>query len=89
MEPYDAMLMPTSAIIAPRLSEIAEDNDFFRLNALVLRNTSTINFLDGCALSIPCHLPGEAPVGLMLAGMPLADFRLFALGQTIEALLAD
>ena len=88
IEPYDALLMPTSPIIAPRLDEIGEDQDFFRLNGLVLRNTSAINFLDGCALSIPCHLAGEPPVGLMLAAGPLADPRLFALGQGIEWALA-
>ena len=88
IEPYDALLMPTSPIVAPRLEEISEDHDFFRLNALVLRNTSAINFLDGCGLSIPCHRPGEPPVGLMLAGGPLADSRLFALGQSIETVLA-
>jgi aspartyl-tRNA(Asn)/glutamyl-tRNA(Gln) amidotransferase subunit A len=88
MQDYDAMLMPTSAITAPRVEEIIEDQDFFRLNALVLRNTSAINFLDGCALSVPCHLPGEPPVGLMLAGAPLADSRIFALGQSIETALA-
>ena len=87
IEPYDALLMPTSPIVAPRLDQIAEDHDFFRLNALVLRNTSAINFLDGCALSIPCHRAGEAPVGLMLAGRPLEDARIFALGQSIESVL--
>ena len=29
---------------------------------LLLRNPSAINMLDGCALSLPCHVPGELPV---------------------------
>ena len=39
----------------------------------MLRNPSVINFLDGCALSVPCHAPGEAPVGLMIAGLAMQD----------------
>ena len=33
---------------------------------LLLRNTSVVNMLDGCAISIPCHSPGELPCGLMI-----------------------
>jgi hypothetical protein len=29
--------------------------EFFRVNALLLRNTSVVNMLDGCAISIPCQ----------------------------------
>jgi len=54
----------------------------------MLRNPSLINFLDGCALSIPCHRPGEAPVGLMLAAAGGADQRLLALGLALEAALS-
>ena len=42
------------------------DEEFFRVNALLLRNPSVVNMLDGCAISIPCHAPGELPVGLMI-----------------------
>jgi aspartyl-tRNA(Asn)/glutamyl-tRNA(Gln) amidotransferase subunit A len=33
---------------------------------LLLRNPSNVNFLNGCAISIPCHAPDELPVGLMI-----------------------
>jgi Asp-tRNA(Asn)/Glu-tRNA(Gln) amidotransferase A subunit family amidase len=42
------------------------DVAFFKANGLLLRNTSAINVLDGCAISIPCHQAGELPMGLML-----------------------
>ena len=45
-----------------------DDDAFGRVNALILRNPSAFNFLDACALSLPCHPRGSAPVGLMLAG---------------------
>ena len=53
----------------------------------MLRNTSLINFLDGCALSLPMHLPGEAPAALMLAGCAGTDARVLALGLAVQALL--
>ncbi|MGA8156091.1 MAG: hypothetical protein WB822_07725, partial [Rhodoplanes sp.] len=52
---------------------------------LVLRNPTVINFLDGCALSLPCHRPGEAPVGLMLARLNGGDDLVLAIGEAIEA----
>ena len=53
----------------------------------MLRNTSLINFLDGCALSLPMHPPGEAPAALMLAGCAGADARVLALGLSAQAAL--
>ena len=57
--------------------------------AVLLRNPTLINFLDGCALSLPCHARGQGPVGLMLAGAAMADARILALGEAVEAALAD
>src|SRR6218665_2807808 len=34
--------------------DAARDAEFLRVNSLLLRNTSIINLLDGCALSLPC-----------------------------------
>ncbi|HEY6924768.1 MAG TPA: amidase [Steroidobacteraceae bacterium] len=63
----DALLMPTTAIIAPLITSLESDDEFFKTNGLVLRNPSVINLLDGCAISIPNHEDGEPPTGLMLA----------------------
>jgi aspartyl-tRNA(Asn)/glutamyl-tRNA(Gln) amidotransferase subunit A len=87
---YDAFVMPTVACIAPLIAPLLADDDAYRhTNARVLRNTNLINFLDGCALSIPCHRAGTAPTGLMLCGLHASDRRIFALGQAIEAALAE
>ena len=85
---YDALVMPTVPIIAPRIAELAEDAEYFRLNGLMLRNPSIGNFLDRCSISLPCHRPGEAPVGLMLMGETGGDQALFAVAAGIEAALA-
>jgi aspartyl-tRNA(Asn)/glutamyl-tRNA(Gln) amidotransferase subunit A len=53
----------------------------------MIRNPGIANFLDRCALSLPCHEPGSAPVGLSLMGHCMADRRLLAIGQVIEKIL--
>ena len=88
--PFDALLMPTVPVVAPPIAELqASDDAYTAANGLILRNPTFINFLDGCALSLPCHRAGEAPVGLMLAGPAMADARLLALGAAVEAALGD
>src|SRR5690606_9051890 len=88
LEGYDALLMPTVPVVAPTIASLeASDNAYFAANALILRNTGLINFLDGCALSLPVHAEGEAPVGLMVAGTAYDDDRVLTVGRSIEALL--
>lgn len=84
---FDALLFPTVPIIAPTLAQIADDDDFSRLNMLILRNNAWVNFLDGCALTVPCHPPGTAPVGLSIAGIAGQDQRILAIGKSVAAQL--
>lgn len=70
LAPFDAVLSPTVPITAPAIDSVSpgdeRDAEFFRVNALLLRNPSIVNMLDGCAISIPCPVDGGLPVGLML-----------------------
>ena len=84
---FDALLLPTVAITAPPIAAFAEDKEYFRLNFLILRNTSVINFLDRCAISLPIQPPSAAPVGLMVVGEHGGDRRLLAMARGIEATL--
>ncbi|WP_137130871.1 amidase [Rhizobium sp. FY34] len=87
---FDALILPTVPIIAPAIAPLeADDSAFFAANGLILRNSTMINFLDGCALSIPCHAPDEAPVGLMVAGANLQDAKILSVGLAVEAALAQ
>ncbi|MBO0751228.1 MAG: amidase [Bradyrhizobiaceae bacterium] len=81
---FDAMIMPTSPIVAPPIAEVATDEQFFAVNGMVIRNTTLFNLLDRCAISIPCHRRSEAPVGLMLVGEHGADRRLLAIAAAVE-----
>jgi aspartyl-tRNA(Asn)/glutamyl-tRNA(Gln) amidotransferase subunit A len=85
----DTLLMPTVPVVAPPIAPLRDSEELYgSTNLLMLRNPTLINFLDGCALSLPCHRPGEAPVGLMLAGVHGQDERLLCLGAAVEAALA-
>ena len=82
--PFDAVIMPTVPLVAPTFAEVEDEKTFSRVNVLLLRNTLIFNFLDRCAASVPCHAPGSAPVGLMVAGEHGADRRLLAMALSIE-----
>ena len=85
MEPFDALIWPTVAVEPPKIAPLeSEDEIYVRTDGAVLRNTSVVNFIGGCALSIPCHAPGEAPVGVMLVGPPGADRHILQAGLALE-----
>ena len=82
---WDALLCPTVPIFAPEIAALEKDSDLYRkTNRLLLRNPSVVNFVDGCALSIPCHEASCAPVGLMLIGRTLQDHALLNIGMAVE-----
>lgn len=85
--PFDAIVMPTVPRIAPTLSDLAQDEDYGRINLLMLRNPTIANMLDRCAISLPCHKSGEAPVGFMLMGERMADHRLLDMAALVEPIL--
>lgn len=85
----DAWLLPSVATVPPKLADLADDAAFFVTNGLVLRNTSVLNFLDGCALSLPCQRGDELPVGLSIAGLNGQDARVLQVSRAIETLLRE
>lgn len=84
---YDAMLLPTVAITPPTIESLADEQAYFEANALILRNPAIINFLDGCAVSLPCHAAGTAPVGLMIANSGYTDHHVLRVAKAIEDFL--
>jgi aspartyl-tRNA(Asn)/glutamyl-tRNA(Gln) amidotransferase subunit A len=84
LEPYDALVLPTTANTPPRIADLADDKAFAVANLRSLRNCSLINMIDGCAISLPAHREGEVPVGLMLAASGGSDRRIFELAAGME-----
>jgi aspartyl-tRNA(Asn)/glutamyl-tRNA(Gln) amidotransferase subunit A len=85
---FDALILPTTPIVAPRIADIATPETFGPANMLTLRNTSTLNFFDLCAISLPMPRAGGLPTGLMLAARNGQDRRLFRIAAAVEKLLA-
>jgi aspartyl-tRNA(Asn)/glutamyl-tRNA(Gln) amidotransferase subunit A len=91
MQGFDAILSPTVPIVAAPIASVApgsqRDEAFFHTNALLLRNTSVVNMLDGCAISLPCQTHGELPVGLMVWAGAMRDDTVLNVALQIENLL--
>ena len=88
MESVDALVMPTAAIIPPRIADLETDEEYRRQNMLILRNTLTINILDGCSISLPMGRRDGPPCGLMLSAPGGRDRQLFSVAAAVEAVLA-
>ncbi len=88
MEPLDALILPTTPIVAPRLAELAAPDEFGRKNALLLRNTNPVNFFDLCAISLPLPRQNGLSSGLMLVARNGQDRRLFDIAASVEKALA-
>lgn len=83
----DALILPTTPIVARKIAELAGDEAAFTAaNALLLRNTSVANFFNLCAISLPLPVSG-LPVGMMLVARNGQDRRLLRMAAAVEAIL--
>lgn len=88
LQGFDALICPTVPMVAPPIADLLHDDEaFFRVNRLLLRNPFVVNFWDGCAFSLPCHAPGELPMGVMLSAGHGQDAQLARLALLVEAAL--
>jgi aspartyl-tRNA(Asn)/glutamyl-tRNA(Gln) amidotransferase subunit A len=87
MADVDVLALPTSAVVAPVLAELAAPDEFARRNAMSLRNTTPWNFFDCCAISLPLPCGSDLPTGLMLVARNGHDARLFRIAAAVEGLL--
>jgi len=80
--------MPTTPIVAPKMTDVATPETFMPKNFLLLRNTAIVNFFDLCAVSLPLPSVQGLPVGLMLVGRNGHDRTLLRIAAAVEKLLA-
>jgi aspartyl-tRNA(Asn)/glutamyl-tRNA(Gln) amidotransferase subunit A len=83
---YDALVLPTTPIVAPRLADLETPEAYIPANTALLSITSIGNFLDLCAISLPLPTNGQN-VGLMLMARNGSDRRLFEIAAGVERLL--
>jgi aspartyl-tRNA(Asn)/glutamyl-tRNA(Gln) amidotransferase subunit A len=85
--PFDAVILPTVGTTAPTMDECERDEGNIR--SKLLRNPSLFNFLDRPAITIPIHIRGEAPVGLMVVGERDQDWRLLSVARALESIVSN
>jgi aspartyl-tRNA(Asn)/glutamyl-tRNA(Gln) amidotransferase subunit A len=80
----DALVLPTTPIVAPRVDEVGTPKEFMARNAMALRNTTIANFFDLTAVSLPLPRDGGLPTGLMLFARNGHDRRLLRIAAAVE-----
>jgi aspartyl-tRNA(Asn)/glutamyl-tRNA(Gln) amidotransferase subunit A len=84
---FDALVLPTVAIVAPTIAELSSGFEtFIAKTVLAVRNTAIANLHDLCAISIPLPRQGGLPVGLMLVARNGEDRKLFRIAAAVEKL---
>ena len=83
MAGLDALVAPTLMRLPPSINEV--EAEFDRLNMEMLRNTSLVNLVDGCALAMPTPRLTPAFSMTMLVGVKGADAALFAIAERLTA----
>jgi aspartyl-tRNA(Asn)/glutamyl-tRNA(Gln) amidotransferase subunit A len=85
----DALVLPTTPIVAPTVAEVSSSLDaLLAKQLLVARNTNIVNLLDLCAISLPLPRGNGLPVGLMLVARNGQDRRLLRIAAAVERLFA-
>jgi aspartyl-tRNA(Asn)/glutamyl-tRNA(Gln) amidotransferase subunit A len=82
----DALILPTTPTVAPRVDELGDPKVFMARNAMLLRNTTIANFFDLCAVSLPLPREGGLPTGLMLIVRNGDDRKLLRIAAAVEKL---
>ncbi|WP_274427035.1 amidase family protein [Chelativorans sp. YIM 93263] len=82
---FDVFAVPTLPVVAPLTADV--EADFDRLNGLMLRNPSAINFLDGCAATIPMQGDETLATGLMLFADAGRDWQVLDAARRAERIL--
>jgi len=83
---FDAVIMPTSAILPPSIEKLANDDEFYVTeNLLALRNTRIGNLMGSASLTLPTGVPST---GIMFVTAPDTEQRLLRTGAAAAAALA-
>jgi len=91
----NAILIPTTVILAPKLRKVDIKIDDLRLNVreALLRNTVLFNSIGIPAITIPLGFVTEKeiilPVGLQIIGPPRGDHLVFFVAQKMEELVGS
>ena len=83
---YDAVIMPTSALMPPNLARLIADDAYYKsVNLIALRNTRIGNLLGLASLSLPTGTPS---CGIMFNTAPGTEGHLLRIGAAAAQALA-
>ncbi|MGL5010644.1 MAG: amidase, partial [Paracoccaceae bacterium] len=83
--PYDAVILPTAAILPPQVGRLMTDQAYYVTeNLLTLRNTRIANLFGLCAVTLPT---GQPSCGISLMGAAMGEERLLRLAAAAERAL--
>jgi Asp-tRNA(Asn)/Glu-tRNA(Gln) amidotransferase A subunit family amidase len=84
VEPFDLLLTPTLAFVAPEVGRIRNDD-----RGLLTQFTYPINVLGWPALALPCGIAAHGlPASVQLVGRPGEDALVLAAGEALERALS-
>lgn len=83
---YDAIIFPTVPVLPPSQAQVSTPELARKMSALLLRNTSFINYFDGCAITIPTSAQ-NLPFGLMITSIAMQDSKVLSIAQAFEKIL--
>jgi aspartyl-tRNA(Asn)/glutamyl-tRNA(Gln) amidotransferase subunit A len=84
---FDALALPSVPAVAPRIGQATVDLDgeAVETRALMTRFSRLFNFVGAPALSVPCGFGADGlPVGLQIAGRPMDEATVIAVGAAYE-----
>lgn len=82
---YDAVIIPSAAILPPDTDRLLSDSRYYATeNLLALRNARIANLMGLCALTLPTAHPAA---GIMFLGRPMTEEALLRLGAAAEPVL--
>lgn len=84
MARFHAVLMPTVPILAPRISDLDNEDQAKRIEYLIGRNNEIANFFDCCGATVSCQAQDQLPVGLLVMARNGEDRRVLSMAKAIE-----
>ncbi|MBS1860127.1 MAG: amidase [Actinobacteria bacterium] len=86
MDRLDALLLPTSMVLAPRIAEeeVTVRGERRRVRPALLASVAPFSQLDCPAISVPAGLREGLPVGLQLIGRPGSEALLLRIATAVE-----
>jgi amidase len=85
LQQYDLLLMPTCVMKAtPRPAADAGPEEITRRSWEPIRNTSPFNVTGHPAISVPCGMEDERPIGMMLVGRHFDEATIYRAASAFE-----